>query len=463
MLSYVVFLVSLSVSIVAYRLSPFHPLARFKGPIIVKVSKLWGLWIAGRGSQYLYHKKLHDQYGPWVRTGPNELSVIDAPAVSQILNFGGLDKGRFYEAHTAKRRVWNRAVTGAALREYEPLVAKRATQLMSRLVEIYLLNITRLDVMGDLAFGGAFEALREGKDVAGIGEKISAFMTSGVALSGQIPWISPTLHLFPQVGRGVQALNEFSQRLAVQRVEKGGSGVKDLWYHVSDEAGLEKVRPTLESSATDGIVAVVGASDTTVSTMTSLVWFLLSNQEYYRRVRLEIDTVFVDGDDPRDVSKHEQLQFLSACINETLRLHPPLPSNGPRGVDPKSGGRVIAGRFIPAGTTVYTPPYALHRNPAYFFPHTDHFVPERWLPGSNFEKHDTSAFIPFSLGPANCVGQKFARGEILVVVSLLLKSFDLKFVDGFDSEGWALRRRDYFVATRTPLLVNLTPRESFIL
>jgi cytochrome P450 len=39
------------------------------------------------------------------------------------------------EAHTAKRRVWNRAMTSAAQREYEPLVARRAGQLVERLRE----------------------------------------------------------------------------------------------------------------------------------------------------------------------------------------------------------------------------------------------------------------------------------------------------------------------------------------
>ncbi|KAJ6531623.1 cytochrome P450 [Mycena vulgaris] len=481
MWSYAVFLVSLVISIVAYRLSPFHPLAEFKGPAIGKVSKLWGLWIGWRGYQYLYHKKLHDKYGPYVRIGPDEISVNDAAAVSQILSFGGLDKGRFYEsgrhastppsivgltgeAHAAKRRVWNRTMTSAAIREYEPLLVKRISQLASRLGDqdgttdlVGWFDLFALDLMGDLAFGGGFEMLRDGKDVAAVGERIRGFMVAST-LSGQIPWIVPSLHLFPQVGRMIQEFNEFGQGLAVQRMEKGGSGVKDMWYHLTDEAGLEKVKPTLQSSAADGIIAIVAASDTTASVLSSLVWFLLSNPEYYLRVQLEIDSVFVDGDDPLDGSKHEQLQFLSACINETLRLHPPVPTNGTRRVQPNTGGRTIAGRFIPEGTTIYTPAYSLHRNPAYFSPHTDKFVPDRWLPGSNFDKHDTSAFIPFSLGPANCVGQRFAKREMIMVMSVLLKSFHLRFAEGFDSDAWPVQMRDHFVVTRGPLLVDLTRR-----
>ncbi|KAJ7461561.1 cytochrome P450 [Mycena latifolia] len=480
MCAYVVFLVSMGVSIVVYRLSPFHPLAQFKGPAMGKVSKLWSLWIASRGHQYLYLKKLHDKYGSYVRTGPNEISVNDAAAISQILNFGGLNKGRFYEggrppssaptiieltgeAHAAKRRVWNRSMTSASLREYEPLIANRARQFVSRLAEqtgsvnlVAWFDLFSLDLMGDLAFGGGFELLQDGKDVAGTGDRIRIFVAAA-SLTGQIPWILPTLHLLPQIGRIVREFNQFGQGLAIQRMEKGGS-VKDLWYHLADEAGLEKNKPTLENSAADGIVAIVAASDTTASTFSSLIWFLLSDPDYYRRVELEIDNVFADGDDPLDVSKHEELTFLSACINEALRLHPPLPSNGPRQVDPYSGGRIIAGRFIPEGTNIYAPPYALHRNPAYFSPYPDQFVPERWLPGANFEKHDTSAFIPFSMGPANCVGQKLAKRELLMMVSLLLKSFRLRFADGFDSAAWPGLIHDYFVTTRAPLLVNLDPR-----
>ena len=104
------------------------------------------------------------------------------------------------------------------------------------------------------------------------------------------------------------------------------------------------------------------------------------------------------------------------------------------------------------------PSYSLHRNPDYFS-YPDQFLPDRWLPESKFERHDTSAFIPFSLGPANCVGQKFAKRELLMVLSVLFKSFDLRFADGFDGSAWPMGLKDHFVVTRGPLRVNLTPRQ----
>jgi cytochrome P450 len=142
-----------------------------------------------------------------------------------------------------------------------------------------------------------------------------------------------TLHLLPQAGRIVEEFNEFAKNLAMQRTKKGAVATMDLSYHLAslslssatciltlrgniqtDEAGLEKEQPTLETAAGDGVTAIIAASDTTASTMSSLVWLLLSNPKCYERVQQELDNVFVNGDDFFDVGKHQELHFLSACM-----------------------------------------------------------------------------------------------------------------------------------------------------
>jgi len=52
-----------------YRLSPFHPLAKYPGPVIAKTSKWWAAYISARGDLHLYYKSLHDRYGDVVRIG----------------------------------------------------------------------------------------------------------------------------------------------------------------------------------------------------------------------------------------------------------------------------------------------------------------------------------------------------------------------------------------------------------
>ncbi|KAJ7894467.1 cytochrome P450 [Mycena olivaceomarginata] len=169
--------------------------------------------------------------------------------------------------------------------------------------------------------------------------------------------------------------NKGPQNLAIQHV-KNGAGRMDIWYHLADEAGLEKEKPTLETSAADGIIAVVAASDTTASTLSSLVWFLLSHPEYYRRVQQELDSVIVDGDDPFDANKHQELHFLSACMSKRNDASSPAASNQ---WHEASSARPTWRHIADEATSIYSPAYALHRNPAYFS-HPGPFFKARGLP-----------------------------------------------------------------------------------
>jgi len=67
--AYLIFLGAILGSITFYRLSPFHPLARYPGPILFKMSKLWSAFAAYQGNLQVYHKEMHEKYGPIVRVG----------------------------------------------------------------------------------------------------------------------------------------------------------------------------------------------------------------------------------------------------------------------------------------------------------------------------------------------------------------------------------------------------------
>jgi hypothetical protein len=64
---------------VAHRLSPFHPLAKYPGPIIAKSSKWWVAYISFRGDLHRYYKCLHDRYGDIVRIGLGNPSCVTLP------------------------------------------------------------------------------------------------------------------------------------------------------------------------------------------------------------------------------------------------------------------------------------------------------------------------------------------------------------------------------------------------
>ncbi|KAJ7932853.1 cytochrome P450 [Mycena leptocephala] len=464
--AYIVFILTLGSSIVIYRISPWHPLAHIPGPAINKITKLWSVWVCFRGDQHRVNKVLHDNYGPFLRTarlkflrtGPNEVSIIHVDAVKAVLGTGGFQKGQYYEArqdpnlptrsllalrgevHANRRRIWNRGMSSESLHEYESILAKRVTQLMDRLKGFRVHFFTY----------ASFVEIAHGGDKDGLWTILEKGMKS-IAVVSHVPWVVATIYKIPGATRGLKTLRKFGATCAANRI-KTGSKVKDLWYHLMDEAGMEKEKPSVPEVVADG-------SDTTSMAISSFVWFILSNPEIYRRVQAEVDTVYPDEESLLDASKHAELPFLTACLNETMRLQPPVPTNGTRQVN-RGGAKLIAGCFIPEDTQIYIPAYSLHRSAENFFPSPDRFDPDRWLRQQNpDEVLNMPAFIPFSYGAANCVGKSLAWREMLMVTSTLLKKFNLRFADGFQSEGWLDKLQDSFITSiGGPLLVEISRR-----
>lgn len=143
--------------------------------------------------------------------------------------------------------------------------------------------------------------------------------------------------------------------------------------------------PEIEQEASNLIVA---GSDTTAVTLTYLVWAVLSNPKVHDRLYQELQDVRL----PLRNQELEKLPFLNAVIDETLRIYGAAPGCLPRTVP--SGGRNLAGYFIPESTTVSTQAFTLHRDPA-IFPDPEKFLPERWLtPTTQMQE----AFMPFGAG-----------------------------------------------------------------
>jgi cytochrome P450 len=93
---------------------------------------------------------------------------------------------------------------------------------------------------------------------------------------------------------------------------------------------------------------IVAGSDTTSATITHLMYHLALDPNLVTKLREELSTT-APGDS----------KFLAAIINETLRLHPPVPSGVLR--QTPLGGLRIGNTFIPGGVIVSTPIWSLGR------------------------------------------------------------------------------------------------------
>jgi len=115
----------------------------------------------------------------------------------------------------------------------------------------------------------------------------------------------------------------------------------------------------------------------------------------------------------------KQLRYLECVIKEAQRLFPSVPFIG-RAV---SEDYSLSGYIAPKGTTIVTAIVSLHRNPE-VWPAPLQFDPDRFLPENSQGRHPF-AFIPFSAGPRNCIGQRFALLEQKIVLSYILRNFSI--------------------------------------
>ncbi|XP_040594561.1 cytochrome P450 4F4 isoform X4 [Mesocricetus auratus] len=159
--------------------------------------------------------------------------------------------------------------------------------------------------------------------------------------------------------------------------------------------------------------------DTTASGLSWILYNLARHPEYQERCRQEVWELLRDRE-PQEIEWDDlaQLPFLTMCIKESLRLHPPVT------VISRCCTQDIGlpdGRVIPKGVVCIINIFATHHNPT-VWPDPEVYDPFRFDP-ENVKDRSPLAFIPFSAGPRNCIGQTFAMNEMKVALALTLLRF----------------------------------------
>ncbi|KAK3560024.1 hypothetical protein QTP86_033823 [Hemibagrus guttatus] len=188
--------------------------------------------------------------------------------------------------------------------------------------------------------------------------------------------------------------------------------------HKLDENGEGLSNEEIKAQANTFMFA---GHDTTASAISWVLYNLAMHQEYQDRCRSEINDL-LEGRDTDEIAWEDlsNLTFTTMCIKESLRLHPPvlaLTRYYSQDIN------VPEGRTVPEGTICLISVYGTHHNPD-VWPNPEVYDPMRFDP-DNHKQRNPYAFIPFSAGPRNCIGQNFAMAEIRVVLALTLRRFRL--------------------------------------
>ena len=159
--------------------------------------------------------------------------------------------------------------------------------------------------------------------------------------------------------------------------------------------------------------------DTTASALSWTLYLIGRHPEVQKKLHTEIDNAPVSEN---VLDKIRNIKYLEYVLKESLRLYPPVPFYA-RVLDKDT---LIDGHVFPKGTSVSMDVIGIHTNPEYWDDPLS-FKPDRFCE-ENLFKRKPYTYLPFSAGPRNCIGQKFAMLEEKIFLYFILSNFQINSV-----------------------------------
>jgi cytochrome P450 len=198
-----------------------------------------------------------------------------------------------------------------------------------------------------------------------------------------------------------------------------------IWYILKQREKKNEVSD--DEIIMNAALFIVAGSETTATELCGLINYLLRDPERFQKLKDELrGACKTEADLNMDILG--ALPYMNACIEEGLRIFPPVPIGLLRRV-PK-GGSLIDGHTVPGGTSVCVSSWGASHSASNFY-NPDSFIPERFLPGASpeFANDVRKAAQPFSTGPRGCIGRNLTYVELRLILGALLWNFDLEFAE----------------------------------
>ena len=340
-----------------------------------------------RGNVDISLRRFHDQYGDVVRFGPDRISFASAKAWQDIYGFSPgraqipKDPRAFVPGavrdilraddadHARFRRVLANAFSERALREQEGLVRGYVDLVIEKLrgyagagEKVNLcrwFNFTTFDIIGHLAFGRSFDCLTNSeyhRFVGSIMLNIKAF--SWILLLRDFPVLMLAVKVLSKKAKSAKAyFDGYARETTMRRVQEGVCEEKrDFISYILKNRGKSTEMSEAEIVANANVLIVAG-SETTATVLSGLTFWLLKTPRAMGKLVDEIRDAFVREEDI-NVLEASKLPYLKACLDEGLRLFPPVPGGIPRR---NTTAVIVDGVLVPPNVSYFQ---ALHLLPS---------------------------------------------------------------------------------------------------
>ncbi|KPI46010.1 Trichodiene oxygenase [Cyphellophora attinorum] len=455
-LAYAIFFLLRSI----YRLY-LHPLARYPGPRLAAAT-LWyqvyfEVFLVGRFSQQL--DRLHDQYGPIVRIGPNEVHIKDPEFFDQLFNFSpdfnkpwaapdDIARTQSFDLHKVRRKALEPYFSKKAVLNLESTIREDAEELCQRLLEArsaqkpasitLLARCFTAEIMSEYIFGRPYGFLADPR----VSEQFfaaqnSIFQHVYVWQNSRIcKLILESLALIPQSwlpeGHEMRVLGAFTSSIEERIKAAKKVGRKDTASHakgvlLEDYASLplpasdQRPRTVFDMA----LVLFTAGFETTAYTFETAVYHTLANTNVHERLLAELSNACPNAQDMPTWLELEKLPYLSAVISESLRL-----SIGQMlRISRRNMKEDMTYKqwVIPKGTIIGMSTRHIHYDKG-IFPDPDRFDPERWLKGEE-SKHLHKYLVSFSKGARRCMGMNVAYAELYIAIATLFRRFQFELYE----------------------------------
>lgn len=229
-------------------------------------------------------------------------------------------------------------------------------------------NFTTFDILGDLCFDESFGALAEGQYhswIANIFQGVKVLSMFEVLRAYPIVGnvIFALFKLFPQATRARAEHRALTAQKADRRFRRETDRRDFMRYvyefkrnpcanhyifsHIlrhNDEKGM-----TIEEIRATSDVLIVAGSETTATLLSGATFYMLKNPLSLAKASEEVRQAFVRASDIAFDTVATRLPYLNACLEEALRIYPPVPVELRRRTGPE--GDIINGRFVPANVS----------------------------------------------------------------------------------------------------------------
>lgn len=357
-----------------------HPLAGYPGPLLWRATLLPYVTTVIRGEVSYECKRHHEKYGDVIRIAPNELSYRNAEAWKDVYaNRPGhallpkevhfytpvnnahniITSGHAYHAKI-RRNVAN-AFSEKALRAQEELIKIHIDLLVKRLGEladatqkldiVMWYNYCTFDLIGDLAFGKPFGCLQNSelhpwvKMQFQVNRASPLFLTASMLPFGMklLEFVLPKGAL--QIRDDHIALTEEAVR---DRLERKGERA-DFIHFMDRDIGAAGHKLSFDEIVSNAAALINAGSETTATLLSGTTFYLLRNPDAMKKITEEIRGAF-KSESEINFNTVSNLKYTMACLNEGLRVYPPVPTGLPRVIP--AGGEVIMDRYVPAKVSI---------------------------------------------------------------------------------------------------------------